>query len=567
LVFGIIVLFVGASLFPIITGSVEKQKDLEKNYINQTNIYTLKEKNFDINYIFNITAALSNIIFTEYDEDNGEIAKGRAFGTKGEHKAAEILYENMTKLGLCTKKEQLKSRYPGDWIPRKLEVLDYQLVLNNGLDSEIVDCAPQMPRLGFSPFIRVNESELNHNYSGLKIRLEHPSEKYTEDYVLIIEKFVQDFSNLGKNISQVIKGEITKLLEKISNPSSENPYPHCKGGLIYYTNNGTHDQDVTFDQNAFGQIGFPRFYINRTIGKMISNSTENFTIDFVLNRRVNTSVESYNVIGQLKGKDNSKTVIVCCLYDSWWCQGTGDSAIGMAIVLGIAKYFIDNNILPKYKMKFIGFSGEEYGFRGSRYYERTHKREEINYVIDLNQLGFKQESPRLHIDVFTNSKQLLDEIMKVVERTNYVNRTGNTTDLRARWGTAGHASDDFSFAFSRPWFLPNSCKTVCFLKNGQWLYHHRDGMNHTKGDVLDYFDRSDVSLVGEMIINVTKYLVVDNDRDKDCNVVKYSDDFQQNNFGYNYRFGVMKYMDKWMDEKLEKISNVFSAMVEQQKRN
>ena len=69
-----------------------------------------------------------------------------------------------------------------------------------------------------------------------------------------------------------------------------------------------------------------------------------------------------------------------------------------------------------------------------------------------------------------------------------------------------------------------------------------------------------------MIINVTKYLVVDNDRDKDCNVVKYSDDFQQSNFGYNYRFGVMKYMDKWMDEKLEKISNVFSAMVEQQKK-
>ena len=34
-------------------------------------------------HIYNITKALSNIIFTEYDEENGEMAKGRAFGTKG----------------------------------------------------------------------------------------------------------------------------------------------------------------------------------------------------------------------------------------------------------------------------------------------------------------------------------------------------------------------------------------------------------------------------------------------------------------------------------------------------
>ena len=44
-----------------------------------------KETTLDIQYIYDITEALSNIIFTVYDE-NQEIAKGRAYGTKGEHK-------------------------------------------------------------------------------------------------------------------------------------------------------------------------------------------------------------------------------------------------------------------------------------------------------------------------------------------------------------------------------------------------------------------------------------------------------------------------------------------------
>lgn len=42
---------------------------------------------------------MSNIITSEYDTNQGEIQRGRAFGTPGEWKAAEIIAENMTKLG------------------------------------------------------------------------------------------------------------------------------------------------------------------------------------------------------------------------------------------------------------------------------------------------------------------------------------------------------------------------------------------------------------------------------------------------------------------------------------
>ncbi len=46
----------------------------------------------DYQYIYNITENLSNVIFNAYNEYNGEdIAKGRAFGTKGEKYARDII--------------------------------------------------------------------------------------------------------------------------------------------------------------------------------------------------------------------------------------------------------------------------------------------------------------------------------------------------------------------------------------------------------------------------------------------------------------------------------------------
>ena len=49
----------------------------------------------DYDYIYNVTENLSNIIFTSYDEENGELAKGRFFGTKGEWDAANYLADEM----------------------------------------------------------------------------------------------------------------------------------------------------------------------------------------------------------------------------------------------------------------------------------------------------------------------------------------------------------------------------------------------------------------------------------------------------------------------------------------
>jgi len=45
----------------------------------------------DTRYVYNITSDLSNIIFQAYN--TSELQKGREFGSKGEHEAADYIYD------------------------------------------------------------------------------------------------------------------------------------------------------------------------------------------------------------------------------------------------------------------------------------------------------------------------------------------------------------------------------------------------------------------------------------------------------------------------------------------
>ena len=174
--------------------------------------------------------------------------------------------------------------------------------------------------------------------------------------------------------------------------------------------------------------------------------------------------------------------------------------------MGIAKYFTDNDIIPKYNIKFIGFGGEEAGCRGARYYEVTHKDIKIIYVIDFNQVGFTQKYPRQTLNLICNDYGFMNDIWKIAERTDYVARNRDTRDIAKRWWPDGAPSDDHTFGKNR-----KNCKTVCFLTDFPWIEHHRDGLNHTEGDVLKYFDWMYTSLVGEIALNITMSLAVEGD--------------------------------------------------------
>jgi PKD repeat protein len=289
--------------------------------------------------------------------------------------------------------------------------------------------------------------------------------------------------------------------------------------------------DKTQDDNIVGKISYdydpdchdskpnigrnmPVIHINGTDGETINNTLNNCTVDFYVNQRFNTSVVSYNVIGQIDGTDQSKTVIVSSLYDSMWCQGTADSAIGVGIVMALAKYLKDNNITPKYNLKFIAFGGEEYGLRGAKYYEEySHNEgENIVLVIDVNQVGFYQpDPPQLTMHVITNKLLGMNKISNIIGKANYEDRTTDGSTIDVNLCPIGSLSNDMAFA-SVPRRI--NCRTVMFLKDFGWTLHHRDGRKdgtgelHTAGDVMDYYNETEVALTAEMIWNVTKYFTV-----------------------------------------------------------
>jgi len=293
-------------------------------------------------------------------------------------------------------------------------------------------------------------------------------------------------------------------------------YPTLRGLIQFDYDNDSHN-------TAEGSVwpNLTRIFINGSIGELINESVDEYTVDFYIDQSYNTSVESYNVIGQINGTNPNKTVIIGCLYDCVFNQGTVDSGIGMAMVLAIAKYFKhlheDYNITPKYNLKFVAYAGEESGLRGAFHYEATHyDTEDITYIIDLNQVGYSQSDVPSILNVVSNRVCLKYKLETINEITDYTGRAEDGTELETLWAPLGSVSDELVFSvarFSRGVLAPlkYNYKTIMFLKDLGWYRHHRDGMNHTEGDSMNYYNESDVKLTSELVWNITKFITVNPD--------------------------------------------------------
>ncbi|MCK4364449.1 MAG: M28 family peptidase [Thermoplasmatales archaeon] len=574
-VLSVFILLVGISIIPSINGNVSENGVYDKG--NQA-IGSLEGDNgLDLQFIYNLTENLSNIIFTEYNESAGEIAKGRAFGTKGEHKAAQMLFENFSDLGLYTYYEKLENTKEKPYLATNTDINERGLTVIDKNSQSITNVSDYYisPRVNLTYFklfldefkgqnpiigtilekiitsfiLRNNGSfdrrfnlydfdRLTHNFSykGLKVLPKPTYYSLTKDIIRYFdndEPFVYidrdyEFTNWPPAEQTVFDGIlydkiISKLLDAFGGPTEYFIWtlfhPNCKGIIKFDSNNDAHN---TGPSTSF----IPVIRVNKTVGEKIYDDPENYTIDFYLNQSWNESVESYNVIGQLNGTNEDETIIVCSLYDSWWCQGTGDAAIGMSMVVAIAKYFKENNIVPRCNVKFIGFCGEEYGLKGAFHYENTHKEENISYIIDLNQIGFTPvgpEEPYLKFQMWTNNEGLISTLDKFPIESNYTNRTG--IEYQSVFESESGPSNVHPFCHNITKGR-RKCDTILVVKTGvkvdgpNWLGHHKDGINHTHGDSIDIFNWTDTEVTGELALNLTIYFTVEKEDDPPDNKFK-----------------------------------------------
>jgi len=116
--------------------------------------------------------------------------------------------------------------------------------------------------------------------------------------------------------------------------------------------------------------------------------------------------DAYNVVAELKGTENPDDIIVVCghcdsIYDS---EGTLDNAGGTAIVMELARIF--KQIGSKRTLRFIAFSGEEQGLRGSIAYakklrktDKEAKKEDKQFTLKGNLSELDKHRLVVNIDV------------------------------------------------------------------------------------------------------------------------------------------------------------------------
>jgi carboxypeptidase Q len=105
----------------------------------------------------------------------------------------------------------------------------------------------------------------------------------------------------------------------------------------------------------------------------------------VQNTFTNGPVETANVVGEIRGRQNPEQILVVGGHlDSWdLAEGTTDNGSGTATVLGAAETIKRSGERPRRTIRFVLFTGEEQGLDGSQAYIKQHKSEMANHLGDL----------------------------------------------------------------------------------------------------------------------------------------------------------------------------------------
>ena len=227
-------------------------------------------------------------------------------------------------------------------------------------------------------------------------------------------------------------------------------------------------------------------------------------------------VDSWNVIGEIPGR-SKKIAMICVLYDGWWSQATADDAVGVGLMLGIAKYIKDHNLIPWLTLKFIAWGGHEWYFRGGKSYIKTHdikiygrpsslnslEDEDILYVITPGNFGFNNTND-MYFNVGNKYDTSLMKFMhQVAMELKYTERTG--IDINGDYSVYGQDTYVFFHGHKYP-------ERYCLhaIEFDRWPfpgYHRDDRHDHTHGDVLSAINDSlfkvDCEVMAEIILRLS----------------------------------------------------------------
>ena len=255
----------------------------------------------------------------------------------------------------------------------------------------------------------------------------------------------------------------------------------------------------------------PIFSINFSAGNWIRQHYTTTTIsgffDQVFKQQIlGDGVVSYDVIGYRNDSHNptNELFIINNRMDGFDAQAPGDSGVGGAVALGIAKYMNDFQIKPRRNMAFLFTTGEEYGCRGNWYYHNYlgSSKDNVKMFFAFDQIGLNQKNTQLGITF--NNNILKRKLWEILNQSHYDQRSGYPPTVLQNSLVNGSGGED------EVWMHESQCDAFCFAKDPyrKWTGYQRAGQDYTEGDVLSGIDRNDTNLSLELAWNVTKYFCV-----------------------------------------------------------
>ena len=109
----------------------------------------------------------------------------------------------------------------------------------------------------------------------------------------------------------------------------------------------------------------------------------------ILTPQQSPDVESYNVIGDLKGSEHPEQLIIVSGHLDSWDLGTGaiDDGAGVAVSMETANLIEKLHLRPKRTIRVIAWMNEENGLAGSKQYGKDHEKEMPNHFAAMETDG------------------------------------------------------------------------------------------------------------------------------------------------------------------------------------
>ncbi|MGB1037907.1 MAG: M28 family metallopeptidase [Bacteroidia bacterium] len=202
---------------------------------------------------------------------------------------------------------------------------------------------------------------------------------------------------------------------------------------------------------------------------------------------------SQNVLGYVKGTEYPDSVVIFCgHYDHLGMMGravfhgANDNASGIAMLLDMADYFVNNP--QKYSIAFIAFGGEEAGLVGSYQYVKDPviPLSKTKFVFNMDLMGSGEKGATIVNGAIYKSK--FQELVEINEENDYLPK------IKSR----GKAANSDHYFFSE-----SGVPSFFMYLMGEYTHYHVPADNAENLELGPYYDKSFL-LIRDYIIHLNE---------------------------------------------------------------